>query len=247
MLLNNLSKPPTTANNSMGVFAPIFPSANFELKPLTATQENLHQLTQTLNTSIYNTTATIQDFYTHQQKHNILYFATHAKMDTINSDLGQIYFSDSALTTQQLYALRLQQDLIVLGACETGGGVVVEGEGVLSLARAFMYAGSPSVMATLFEVNNTATTTLLQDFLGHLENKQPKDIALQLAQQQFSQSDVYYHPSRWAAFSLMGNWQPLSTAASNWWIYGGGIGVLLLVLFFGIRYNPDSYRERYKV
>jgi CHAT domain-containing protein len=135
-----------------------------------------------------------------------LHFATHGKFDPdapLKSGLllaseGQ---QDGFLSLDELYSLRLNADLVTLSACETGLGKVQNGDDVVGLTRGFLYAGSNSIVASLWEVDDLATSKLMTEFYGNLK-KGDKQEALRQAQLATRQS--YPHPFYWAAFQLTG-------------------------------------------
>ena len=85
----------------------------------------------------------------------------------------------------EIYQLDLNADLVVLSACETGYGKFNQGEGVMSLARSFMYAGTPSLVVSLWQVNDQSTAIIMQLFYEKLEKGMPKDIALRQAKLEY--------------------------------------------------------------
>jgi CHAT domain-containing protein len=90
---------------------------------------------------------------------------------------------DGRLTVEEVYGLNLQADLVVLSACRSGLGRI-SGDGVAGLARAFFYAGTPSVVATMWDVADTPTSQLVVDFYRSLgpELQRDKAEALRTAQ-----------------------------------------------------------------
>jgi CHAT domain-containing protein len=110
-------------------------------------------------------------------------------------------------------SVRLDADLVVLSACETGLGEIRGGEGIIGLTRAFQYAGARSVLASLWRVDDRATAELMERFYHHLRAGKPKAEALRAAQLDLlgAQSG---HPGRnaaapyfWASMQLFGDWQ----------------------------------------
>jgi CHAT domain-containing protein len=103
--------------------------------------------------------------------------------------------------------VRVDADLVVLSACETGLGQDRGGEGLLGLTRAFQYAGARSVLASLWRVSDPATADLMVRFYGHLKNGRPTAEALQTVQVELILSGASAsHPLHWAAFAAFGDW-----------------------------------------
>ncbi len=105
--------------------------------------------------------------------------------------------------------LRLDADLVVLSACDTGLGKELGGEGLIGLTRAFQYAGARSVVASLWAVEDPTTAELMVRFYRHLKDGKPKDEALRAAKIELIEGPVEHaaHPFYWAAFELMGDWR----------------------------------------
>ena len=106
----------------------------------------------------------------------------------------------------EIMRLRLNADLVTLSACRTGLGKMVSGEGVLGLTRAFLYAGSRSVVASLWNVNDTATAELMKIFYQNLRRGLSKDEALRQAKLRLlhGKQQNWHHPYFWASFVLVG-------------------------------------------
>lgn len=106
------------------------------------------------------------------------------------------------LDVSKLYSLQLNADLVTLSACETGLGKIARGDDVVGLTRGFLYAGSSSVVASLWQVDDFATSMLMTRFYNHLGKANKRD-ALRQAQQETRKQ--FPHPYFWAAFYLTGN------------------------------------------
>ncbi len=110
---------------------------------------------------------------------------------------------DGRLTVSDLYSMRVDADLITLSACETGLGKVASGDDVVGLTRGFLYAGTRTIVASLWEVDDRATGELMTAFYQSLGKGVGKREALRLAQMDFLKKQP--HPFFWAAFQLTGN------------------------------------------
>jgi CHAT domain-containing protein len=104
--------------------------------------------------------------------------------------------------------MTVRADVVVLSACSTAGGKNVPGEGVIGLARAFMYAGAPRVVASLWQVNDLATSELMKRFYhGVLIQGLTPAAALHAAQRQLAAIPRWSSPYFWAPFVLQGDWR----------------------------------------
>lgn len=102
---------------------------------------------------------------------------------------------------------RLNADLVVLSACETGLGQNVRGEGLVGLTRAFQYAGAKSVVVSLWEVNDASTADFMTTFYQELRKGASKDVALQTAMKVMRNSRRWRHPFHWSPFIVVGDWR----------------------------------------
>ena len=109
--------------------------------------------------------------------------------------------NDGTLTVGELYSMRLNADLVTLSACETGLGKIANGDDVVGLTRGFLYAGSRSIVASLWKVDDEATAYLMTRFYQSLKGTSKRE-ALRLAQ--IETRKKYPHPYYWAAFQLTG-------------------------------------------
>lgn len=152
-------------------------------------------------------------------KSSISHIATHGVVNTVYPELSYLLFSknesdtlnDGYLYLYELYDLPLQNDLTILSACNTGTGDITIGEGVMSMARGFAYAGSKSVMMSLWLANDNSTSQIIQRFYSHLANKDTKSEALRKSKLEYLESanNLSSHPFYWAHIISTGNNEPL--------------------------------------
>jgi CHAT domain-containing protein/Tfp pilus assembly protein PilF len=150
-------------------------------------------------------------------QYRIVHFATHGLLDSTHPELSGIVLSlvdkqgnpqDGFLELQDIYNLNLPAELVVLSACETGLGEEISGEGLVGLTRGFMYAGSSRVVASLWSVNDQATSQLMSWFYKALQiDKMRPAAALRSAQIQMWKRDRWKSPYYWAAFQIQGEWK----------------------------------------
>jgi CHAT domain-containing protein/Tfp pilus assembly protein PilF len=148
-------------------------------------------------------------------KFNYIHFATHGLIDEDKPDLSSLVLTseknsgeDGFLQAAEIFNLKLDADLVVLSACQTGLGKLVRGEGMVGLTRAFMTAGTPSVVVSLWSVSDMSTALLMGEFYKNLiKNKLGKTDALRKAQLALMSDKKYSHPFYWAPFVLIGDWR----------------------------------------
>jgi CHAT domain-containing protein/Tfp pilus assembly protein PilF len=151
-------------------------------------------------------------------EYRILHFATHGLLNNIHPELSGMVLSlvdkegqqqDGFLRLQDIYNLKLSAELVVLSACQTGLGKEIKGEGLIGLARGFMYAGAPRVVASLWKVDDRATSELMKRFYQGLLGPgalRPAE-ALRQAQLSIWKQKQWREPYYWAAFVLQGEWK----------------------------------------
>jgi CHAT domain-containing protein/Tfp pilus assembly protein PilF len=150
-------------------------------------------------------------------QYRIVHFATHALLDGKNPERSGLVLSlvdqrgrrqDGFLDLDQIYNLNLPVDLVVLSACDTALGEEIRGEGLLGLARGFLYAGACRVMASLWNVDDEATSELMAHFYRSMEQDgRSPAAALRLAQIAIAKDGRWRSPFYWAAFQLQGEWK----------------------------------------
>jgi CHAT domain-containing protein len=149
--------------------------------------------------------------------YRIVHFATHALVNSRHPELSGLVLSlvgrdgtpeDGFLRLHDIYNLRLSADLVVLSACRTGLGREIAGEGLMGLTRGFMYAGAPRVVATLWDVRDRTTSTLMAHFYGAMfAKRQSPAAALRAAQLTLLADPARAAPFYWAGFTLQGDWK----------------------------------------
>lgn len=143
-----------------------------------------------------------------------LHFATHGVLAEdvpylrqpalVLSQAGDLRGEDGFLTVGEILSLRLQADLTVLSACQTGLGQEVTGEGVVGLTRAFLYAGTRAAVVSLWRVEDESTALLMTRFYARIGRGDPPGLALQRAKAELRADARFAHPFFWAAFLLYG-------------------------------------------
>jgi hypothetical protein len=131
-----------------------------------------------------------------------LHIAAHGIFRADNPMFSSLRLGDSWLNLFDIFNLQLGAELTTLSACETGMSAVFEGDELLGLARGFLYAGTPSLIVSLWTVNDRSTAQLMQLFYRGLQQGQSKSAALRQAIVEVKKQ--FPHPYYWAPFVLMG-------------------------------------------
>lgn len=178
----------------------------------------------------------------------IVHFATHGVVDTEHPELSGIILSmvneqgspeDGFFQIHDIYNLKLSARLVVLSACSTALGKNVRGEGFIGLTRAFMYAGAQSTVASLWKVDDNATTELMRQFYDAMLNQGASPpAALRAAQEKMWRHPRWKHPFYWAAFIVQGEYAGTITRepdhSSKIAKIGALVGALILIVVGGL-------------
>ena len=133
-----------------------------------------------------------------------VHFAGHGRLDEEHPERSGLLLEGGLLTVSDIFNLDLSAGLVVLSACETAG-TEVSGEGLVGLTRAFLYAGSPSVVVTLWRVADRKTSDLMLRFYANLDRTGDKSEALRQAKLgMIAKGGPFAHPYYWAPFILVG-------------------------------------------
>lgn len=188
--------------------------------------------------------ATESTFKKLASSYDILHFATHTRIDNQNPFSSMLSFNpygdyadDGVLKAYEIYNLELAGELAVLSACSTGNGCLQKGEGVISLARAFIHAGMPSVLMSLWDIEDISTGNIIPAFYYLLNKGSDKDIALQMAKINYinrTKSEIEIHPAFWSGFVLYGNSRSLNPRHSLVYYIMLAVSGALILLFSSI-------------
>lgn len=179
------------------------------------------------------------------ENYSVIHLAMHGILHRRQPILSSLAFTENLdslennfLQAYEIAHLQLNADLVVLSACETGYGAFEQGEGVLSLARSFMYAGTPSLIVSLWQINDYSTAIIMQHFYTYLSQGYSKDRALSQAKLDYLKEAKGFmaHPVFWSPFIQLGNAKPIELKIKNSntrWLFPVllGCSVLLFILF----------------
>jgi CHAT domain-containing protein len=144
-------------------------------------------------------------------EYQIIHFACHGFLDERSPLRSALVLSidedkeeDGFLQVREINNFRINADLVVLSACQTGNGPLEKGEGLLGLNRTFFQAGAHAVLSSLWPINDETTATFMDDFYSFLVQGEDKDSALRQAKIKMLRSS-HTHPFYWAGFILYGD------------------------------------------
>ena len=178
-----------------------------QLKPLLWAEKEAKDIASLLKTEpIIGNQATKAEIVKKMPSAKIIHLATHGILDDIHGLGSAIALApsgkdDGLLTADEILNLKLTADLVVLSACNTGRGKIT-GDGVIGLSRSLISAGVPSIMVSLWSVDDNSTSFLMTEFYQNLQQKLDKASALRNAM--LATKKKYPNPLYWSAFTLIG-------------------------------------------
>ena len=199
-----------------------------------------------------NEKSTEQVFKTEASEHKIIHIGTHAESNNVSPELSRLIFAkdisnaseeDGSLYTYEIYNTSLNSNLAILTACETGKPSYQAGEGMISLAHAFNYAGSESILTSLWKIDERASAEIIELFYDNIKSGKPKDEALRLAKLDYIKTTDgrTLAPQFWAGLVLMGDTTPIDLSSNTNWLYWIlAIGVLIFLGLFLKKRNRQT-------
>jgi tetratricopeptide (TPR) repeat protein len=144
---------------------------------------------------------------------NIIHFATHGEFNERQPLQSGLLLTkdeenDGYLQVHEIFDMDLKNaNLVALSACETGLSKILGGDDLVGLSRGFIYAGTPSILATLWKVDDPATSQLMEVFYKNWKQGMSKPEALRKAQLDLKNIPQFKHPYYWAPFVMFGDWK----------------------------------------
>ncbi|MEX0275302.1 MAG: CHAT domain-containing protein [Flavobacteriaceae bacterium] len=222
---------PHKNDNLLGVF-PLFRGTpmqlTFSLEEATAVEREMQ------STLLLDSMGTKSNFIKNAPKYDILHLSTHANGGTFTVP-PTIMFHDAEMSLNEIYSLQITPSLVVLSACETGIGKLQKGEGVMSIARGFQYAGAQNVLFSLWSINDLSTSKIMQSFYRHYRKSQSAPMANRQSKVEYlrdkSVANAKKSPYYWGAFAFHGNISPEQSPSTTYqWVLAFLILVVPLVL-----------------
>ncbi|MVO09476.1 CHAT domain-containing protein [Flavobacterium sp. TP390] len=227
------------SNFKLAIFQPSYTNKNVATLPFAA-KEALY-LQEHFNSSLFsNEKASKENFISEASKYNVYHLSMHAVIDPNDEDTSRLLFNDEDFYFADFYGQKLPLDLVVLSACETGVGKLIEGEGLMSLSRAFTYSGVASTIHSLWEIPDKQAFEIMQLFYDNISKGLSKSEALQQAKKEYlktCKAEELQHPYYWSGFVLHGNSKALVHKQNIWFqiIIGSLLFLLVIILFLKFR------------
>ncbi|MCP4310538.1 MAG: CHAT domain-containing protein [Bacteroidetes bacterium] len=222
------------------------------LLPLGGIIKEVQSIKETVPSRVFmNEKATEANFKKYAPDYNVLHLAMHTIMKDDNPLRSLLAFTtaessdpadtieDNRLYTYEVYNLPLNAEMAVLSSCSSGFGKMHKGEGMMSLARGFYYAGCPSIIMTLWQVSDKSSSELMTDFYKYLKKGKSKQEAMRLAKIDYldASDDLTSNPYFWLGFVVLGDNSPVyKKSGMVYWISIIALFIGILVFF--------QYRKR---
>lgn len=209
-------------------FAPSYNSTieGFKLSPLSENIAELADVSEAFSSKkmFKHKSAEKSKFKAYAKNADVIHISAHADIHPTDNDFSYIAFSDATsvkdstfLYLSELYNMDLNTEMIVLSACNTSVGTYKDGEGILSLARGFAYAGASSIVSSLWKVNEISTREIVSDFYELLSEGKNKANALAIAKRRYlkDNSGRNRHPYYWSGIVVLGDTEALNFSSGN--------------------------------
>lgn len=215
-------------------------SSNFEELPYT--KDEISAGTEFLNGDIiFGSNAHKKSFTSDGLNHKVVHLATHG----VTNDEGSfvyfhpnIDFDDDILSLEEIYSLNMNTDVLILSACESGKGEVLEGEGIVNFGRVFIANGCKSVVESLWQVNDKAGSVIIQNMFKNLKSDNDLASSLSKAKRQYIQNtdnQLLTHPFFWAPLVQRGDVKLIKKDQTYWWFLGiACIPLLIIAVSFNL-------------
>jgi CHAT domain-containing protein len=210
------------------------------LLPLYGIIKEVQSIKETVPSRVFiNEKATEANFKKYASDYNILHLAMHTMMRDDDPLYSMLAFTnvdnadateDNRLYAYEIYNLKLNAQMAVLSSCNSGFGKMMKGEGMMSLARGFMYAGCPSIIMTLWQVADKSSSELMTSFYKYLKRGKSKQEAMRLAKLDYLENadDLTSNPYFWSAFVVLGDSTPIYRKS------GVAYWMIIVTLFLGM-------------
>lgn len=221
------------------------------LLPLPFTHKLVNRIKEKFGGNVFSENGSTADvFRTESGNNHIIHIATHAEANNDYPEYSRLIFAkdnnnpmaENSVYLYDIYNCDLTSDLSVLTACESGKPGYQDGEGMISMAHAFSYAGSKSIMTGLWKLDEQATALITGHFYTYLKAGLSKDEALQKAKLDYLQTanGRMIAPQYWAGLVLMGNTDAILLQNNLPWLYYVIAAALVCALLFFLYWKKKA-------
>ncbi|MFV0540721.1 MAG: CHAT domain-containing protein [Aestuariibaculum sp.] len=235
-----LNKTKTVNNHNLLGFFPVFENTQ---QQLTYSINEAETIQYEIDSDILLRKKATKHYFTQEsKKYTILHLSTHASSGTFAIP-AHIEFYDNTLFLNELYSLDFSPELVVLSACETGVGSLYKGEGPMSLARGFQYAGTKNLLFSLWQINDLSTAQIMQSFYRTYTKNQSAFVANRQSKLDYLKNDAIDNtkksPYYWSAFVYYGSIDTVKN--SNTLFYSVfTLFIIAIILFLWQKFKPHG-------
>lgn len=210
------------------------------LAPLPGIIKEVQSIKETVPARVFiNDQATEANFKKYASDYNVLHLAMHTIMRDDNPLYSLLVFTnvetrdsieDNRLYAYEIYNMKLNAQMAVLSSCNSGFGKMQKGEGMMSLARGFIYAGCPSIVMTLWQVADKSSSELMTSFYKYLKRGRSKQEAMRMAKTDYLKKadELTSNPYFWSGFVVLGDNSPVYRKS------GIAYWMIIITLFIGL-------------
>jgi|GEM_PF-4696518 len=218
-------------NNNINAF---YKNDSLSLTQLKFAKNEISETSKYWNGDVFlGSLAAKNTFLKKAKNYKILHLALHGILNNLSPDYSSLIFDDKTkdniLTTSEIYRANLNNELVILSACNSSNGKLYKGEGVKSLARGFMFAGCSSVVSSLWAAYDKPTSEIITSFNKYLSEGQNKAKALQMAKKEYLKKtfETNRSPKNWANLILIGSTVPIQSES----FFANPKSILLIGIF----------------
>ncbi|MBC8311605.1 MAG: CHAT domain-containing protein [Candidatus Marinimicrobia bacterium] len=212
------------SNSHLIGFAPVdqfaqYHDSDLNVSALPFSKTEVQQIENLYSNNSFSAETLIGEFATESnfksaniEKYDIVHIATHGILNEEHPDLSALLFykndysdEDGILYASEIYNMQINTNLTVLSSCESGSGKMINGEGILSLARGFMYAGTDNIIYTLWKVGDKSSNLLLTKFYENVLSGMDYSQSLRQAKLSLVSNEATSIPRNWSGYILMRN------------------------------------------
>lgn len=219
------------------------------LPDLPFAKQEAEYVSSVTNGKLYENEAAKESVYKNESgKYDIIHLAMHTILNDRDPMYSTLIFSstsdstdDRYLKTFEVYSIPLRAKMVVLSSCNSGSGYLYSGEGILSLARGFMYSGSESIVMAMWEIEDRSGTEIVKSFYDNLKKGYSKSSSLRKARVKYLREadQLRSHPYFWSALVVYGNNNPLYF--SRYYSFAAALAILLAALYSGYYFWRRKY------
>jgi len=237
LYLNKINK---HDNNTVLGFFPVFENTK---QTLTYSIQEAKAIKNEMQSHIFmQTKATKTNFNKKASEYGILHLSTHASSGDFVKPSSLLFYDDT-MFLNELYSLDLNTNLVVLSACETGIGKLYKGEGAMSIARGFQYAGVQNLLFSLWQINDLSTSEIMQSFYTNYHQHESAYLANHYSKMAYLENEdinnIKKSPYYWSAFVFYGGLETVKSKNTIFYIIFGLI-IILIVLILLLKYRTHE-------